>query len=142
MAARFGTSFGYLWLAANLAGDANVVPANREQLCSAFNFGPQLSSNRTVADVVAAILARTGGEWDDQSDPNAPHEASKLNLAIDKAYHLLNWEPTWDFEKTIDATVQWYAEVRSSVNAISATSQQIDLYTEFAREKQLSWAAG
>ena len=70
---------GYLALAAKLA-DRDV---DRDTFCSAFNFGPSLDSNRTVADVVQSTLEHTGGDWVDQSDPNAVHEASKLNLSIE-----------------------------------------------------------
>ena len=36
------------------------------------------------------------------SDPRAVHEAARLNLATDKAYHLLGWKPAWDFAKRIE----------------------------------------
>ncbi len=113
---------GYLWLAANLFADKPMTNASNEQLCSAFNFGPQLSSNKTVADLVEAILQHTQGSWIDRSDPNALHEASKLNLAIDKAFHLLDWNPTWSFEQLVQYTVAGYtaaepADVMASVDA-------------------------
>ncbi|MDQ2918861.1 MAG: CDP-glucose 4,6-dehydratase, partial [Verrucomicrobiota bacterium] len=92
---------GYLALAAGLAGGNGA-------LRSAFNFGPGEESNRTVEEVVTAILARWPGTWEDKSDANAPHEAGRLNLAIAKAFRLLNWSPVWNFEETISETVAWY----------------------------------
>ena len=77
--------------------------------CDAFNFGPALENNRTVQELVEEVLKHCDGEWLDQSEANAPHEASKLNLATDKAFHLLQWKPTWDFGKSIARTVEWYA---------------------------------
>ena len=88
---------GYLWLAAKLAMSRENESC-RPSLASAFNFGPNLTSNRTVADLVQELIRHMGGEWLDASDPAAHHEASKLNLAIDKAFHLLDWRPVWDFE--------------------------------------------
>ena len=102
---------GYLLLASRLSSLSPV----RSPVASAaaFNFGPALGSNRTVADVVQEILKHWPGEWQDNSDPCAPHEAGKLNLATDKAFHLLGWQPKWDFPTTIEKTVAWYQEAES-----------------------------
>jgi len=104
---------GYLHLAAALArtSDFPVLEQILRQpgaASAAFNFGPNLSSNRTVADLVQEFLRHWPGEWEDKSDPSAPHEATKLNLATDKAFHTLGWQPRWDFATTIAKTVSWY----------------------------------
>ena len=67
-----------------------------------------LQSNQTVVELVQAILAVTGGHWIDQSAPDAPHEASKLNLAVDRAFHVLGWKPVWSFEQTVHETASFY----------------------------------
>ena len=131
---------GYLWLGANLMLDSRPAPASTEQLCSGFNFGPSLASNRTVADVVQAILSHTGGDWVDRSDPNAPHEASKLNLAIDKAFHLLGWSPSWSFDETIEQTVRWYEHFDEAASASEFTLEQICLYEQTAQKANRLWA--
>jgi len=131
---------GYLWLGANLMLDSRPEPASTEQLCSGFNFGPSLASNRTVADVVQAILSHTGGDWVDRSDPNAPHEASKLNLAIDKAFHLLGWSPSWSFDETIEQTVRWYEHFDEAASASEFTLEQICLYEQTAQKANRLWA--
>ena len=51
------------------------------------------------------------GKWIVQEDSTAPHEAQKLNLATDLAYHQLGWLPRWDFKTTVERTVQWYKNV-------------------------------
>jgi CDP-glucose 4,6-dehydratase len=79
-------------------------------LYGAFNFGPLLSSNRTVQNLVECILHHWSGSWVDQSNPGAVHEARLLNLVTDKAFHVLGWQPVWDFEKTVEETVAWYQE--------------------------------
>lgn len=143
---------GYLLLAATLAArlkrgeeergraDApstsqhlNPFPPQPAELCSAFNFGPALDSNRTVADIVQEILKHWPGEWQDKSDPNAPHEAGKLNLVTDKAFHLLGWLPQWDFETTIEKTVSWYREAKACMSPedfSALTRRQIKEYTQ------------
>lgn len=117
---------GYLALAAaGAAGkfDSQLISPNAS--ASAFNFGPSLEANRTVAELVIELLKSWPGEWIDQSDPNAPHEAGKLNLANDKAFHLLGWQPQWDFETTIRKTIEWYRE-----SASCSTPRQIAELTQ------------
>jgi CDP-glucose 4,6-dehydratase len=130
---------GYLWLAANLSLPIPKTQASSEQLAASFNFGPPLESNRTVLDVVESILAITGGHWLDECDPNAPHEASKLNLAIEKAFHLLQWQPTWSFQDTIFRTVEWYSGVAQSNDPVAITNLQIEAYEKAALEKHIGW---
>ncbi|MES2467140.1 MAG: CDP-glucose 4,6-dehydratase [Verrucomicrobiota bacterium] len=128
---------GYLHLAATLASD----PGPRtEVLSSAFNFGPRLASNRTVAELVAELLRHTGGTWQDASDPGAPHEASRLNLSIDKAFHLLQWEPVWDFGQTLEKTAEWYLGEACASAPRDLTRSQIAAYGRAAGAKRIPWA--
>jgi CDP-glucose 4,6-dehydratase len=106
---------------------------------SAFNFGPALTSNRTVAELVQELLKHTGGEWVDASDPHALHEASKLNLATDKAFHLLQWRPVWSFEETLAKTAEWYLGEDKGNDAHILTLQQIQAYHKDAVAKNLTW---
>lgn len=126
---------GYLRLGALLVEGA---VADRNQLCSAFNFGPALSSNRSVAELVQEILRHWPGSWSDLSDSRAVHEAKLLNLAGDKAFHHLAWRPAWDFERTIEETVRWYRE--AGTNAEAFTRGQIARYTAAAVAGGLPWA--
>ena len=81
-----------------------------EEVCSPFNFGPLLASNRSVEVLVDEILKHWPGEKTDSTEANAPKEAGKLSLTIDKACHMLGWQPKWTFEQTIQRTVEWYKE--------------------------------
>lgn len=126
---------GYLLLAARLAADA--------RLATAFNFGPGHDANRTVGELVTEILRHWPGEWTDQTQPNAPHEAGRLQLSIDRANALLDWSPTWKFSEAIAATVRWYRSAQAgSPEAIRAlTVQQISDYTDAALRQGAGWAA-
>jgi CDP-glucose 4,6-dehydratase len=131
---------GYLWLGACLA-NPQLSPFS-SQLASGFNFGPALSSNRTVADLVQEILKHWPGRWEDKSDPKAVHEAKLLNLATDKAYHFLNWSPVWSFSETIAQTAIWYLRADSAANDIrQLTTGQIQSYTQAAQALSLRWTA-
>ncbi len=122
---------GYLLLGAALYQTAKSDPGYR-RYASAFNFGPPLSSNKTVADLVQEILKHWPGKWEDRSDPQALHEATLLNLSTDKAHHILQWRPRWDFQTTIRETVYWYREATSlhdTEKFRDLTTTQIRKYT-------------
>lgn len=130
---------GYLWLGAALSADER--PAYASPLASAFNFGPALTSNRTVATLVQEVLKHWPGKWEDRSDPKAVHEAKLLNLATDKAFHFLKWQPVWNFEKTIAQTVGWYRDcVTGTTDARTLTTRQIAEYASTAKTMGLPWA--
>jgi len=131
---------GYLLLAARMAdvtgkifvGESLPSPTGEfadTALEAPFNFGPGLSSNRTVGEVVEEILKHWPGEWLDGSDLGAPHEAGRLNLATDKAFHALGWSPRWDFQTTMGKTVYWYREVASGrCSAQEAVRRDLEAY--------------
>ncbi len=133
---------GYLWLGAALSAhrpDAFHFPA--ASYAAAFNFGPALGSNRTVAALVQEILLHWAGHWEDKSDPHAVHEAKLLNLTTDKAFHLLQWQPVWDFPRAIEQTVTWYRSTATDATAAPAqTCAQIADYTAAAQTAKLPWA--
>lgn len=126
---------GYLTLGARLflASD-HTRPELSQQLpalCSAFNFGPATASHRSVATLVQTILQHWPGTWEDHSQPIGKPEAGKLHLAIDKAYHVLNWQPTWSFETAVQKTVAWYRQYYQAAAPDlmrELTQRQIDAY--------------
>ncbi len=61
----------------------------------------------------------------------APHEATLLNLSIEKASRLLGWKPKWDFATTIKRTVTWYDQVyHKAVTPLEITRSQIAEYQD------------
>lgn len=125
---------GYLTLGAQLAGATKDATGQRlSKLHGAFNFGPALGSNRPVADLVTEILGHWPGSWEDRHEAGAPHEAALLNLATDKAYHLLRWQPVWDFPTTIRHTVEWYRTYfADAAQTADVTRRQLQTYTRDA----------
>jgi CDP-glucose 4,6-dehydratase len=114
---------GYLLLAEKLAkaGQAHASP---------FNFGPALEANRNVRELVEAALAYWPGSWRDISDPNAPYEAGRLHLQIDKAHHQLGWQPRWPFTTTVERTVAWYRAVHEGASPLMCCLQDLQSYQE------------
>jgi CDP-glucose 4,6-dehydratase len=125
---------GYLALAAALDAGSEGVPR-------AVNFGPLPDSSRPVRDLVAGILKSWKGGWQDLSEQGAVHEARLLSLDIGLAERSLGWEPVWDFDRTVQETVDWYHCVHGAPEAASVlTRQQIQSYTAAAESKGLTWA--
>ncbi len=113
---------GYLWLGSRL-GLAGAAEA--ELLASAFNFGPNPNANRAVGELVSKFVDYfPGGGWDDLSHQQRgePHEASRLNLAIEKAGALLGWFPAWTFEESVRQTAIWYRRQLEEMNAATPGS--------------------
>ncbi len=121
---------GYLEVAENIYKCLSSIDqfSKKDDFCSAFNFGPDLASNRSVKKLVLEILNYWSGTWLDKSDPCAVHEANLLNLVTDKAYQLLDWRPLWNFEKTVRETVVWYQESREFLSSDYQHFQELSLF--------------
>jgi CDP-glucose 4,6-dehydratase len=54
-----------------------------------------------------------------------------LNLAADKAFHLLGWQSKWGFEQTISETVSWYRAIleKETGAVLNLTREQIASYS-------------
>lgn len=79
------------------------------EFSSAWNFGPDQNSVKTVMDTIK--LAST--EWDGHAEwqsSNRDHlyESSSLQLNSNKAQSLLGWKPRNDFNKAVGQTIRWY----------------------------------
>jgi CDP-glucose 4,6-dehydratase len=133
---------GYLWLGALLAAPAKRRRAAAPSLATAFNFGPNRESNRTVAELVEEVLRHWPGRWQDKTEAKAPHEAGLLQLSTDKAYALLRWFPVWPFAEGVAQTVQWYSNARqftTSREFQKQTCEQIGHYIDSARALKAPW---
>jgi CDP-glucose 4,6-dehydratase len=132
---------GYLWLAALLTGDVRL-PGVRDHAVagSAFNFGPWPEANRSVSDLVSEFLKHWPGQWRDASAAQAVHEAGLLSLSIDKAFHLLRWQPVWEFARNVEATAGWYRAVSQGAPVPERTRNDISSYMSDARLAEVAWA--
>ncbi|MBU43873.1 MAG: CDP-glucose 4,6-dehydratase [Spirochaetaceae bacterium] len=127
---------GYLALGQHLSVSPGAV--NGE----AFNFGPDANVNQTVLQ----LLEEVSRLWPEaswkiaQGAANAGKEANLLKLSCDKALFYLNWKPVLAFQETIEYTVDWYRNWLRDPGQVSAlTANQIALYAERAKERNLAW---
>ncbi|WP_298985812.1 CDP-glucose 4,6-dehydratase [uncultured Roseibium sp.] len=110
---------GYLTLA------EKVDQATDGAFQTGYNFGPEPTDIHTVSTLADAMICHWPGRWIDASDPDAVHEAGRLNLSIDKARNELGWKPVWRFEDAIDKTVHWYHQVAFGADPLELTQAQI-----------------
>jgi CDP-glucose 4,6-dehydratase len=123
---------GYLALAAEIDSAAKAEDsAGLDQLCSAFNFGPRSDSSRTVRELVEKILTIWPGRWEDGRNPKAPHEAHRLTLASEKAERILGWAPVWNFEESVQNTIEWYRRAEHRAHDMQKfTREQIEAFAQ------------
>ena len=127
---------GYLCLAAAVETDPTVF-------CGAWNFGPLSGACLDVETFVRSFLHlwpnHTTQVNVDTSGAAGEHRA--LQLDSTKAVSRLRWEPAWDIDSSIDATVQWYLEYecQGAAKMRSFSSSQIAAYTAKANAKGIAW---
>ncbi|MDH3325832.1 MAG: CDP-glucose 4,6-dehydratase [Gammaproteobacteria bacterium] len=110
----------------------------KHDFAEAWNFGPSDESNRSVEEMLTVMQPM----WPDLvwniSDAAHPHEAQLLRLDSAKANQRLKWQPVWRWDKSIQATAQWYRTYLEQ-NKI-ASSEQLDQYINDARTMKQAWA--
>lgn len=80
-----------------------------DKYAESFNFGPHVSNNKPVIDVVRLLVEIYGkGQVVDVHNPNDVHENIMLNLDVSKSYFMLNWEAVWNLRQAVEKTVEWY----------------------------------
>jgi CDP-glucose 4,6-dehydratase len=124
---------GYLLLGQRLLGEARTC-------AGAWNFGPGLDDDRTVADVLKEMKTFWPGlTWQVTKQPQ-PYEAQHLSLDSSKARDELGWRPVWSLEEALRATSDWYSRYFESAQVVSRA--QLAEYATYAKERSLGWAAG
>ena len=97
---------------------------------SAWNFGPDEADARPVGRLVERVAERWPGGLDVRPGPPgaAAGEAPMLRLDASRARTELGWEPHWDLETALDATVSWYGAYRAGADMRAETLAQIAAY--------------
>ncbi len=103
-----------------------------DKFCRAWNFGPDISSNLTVQEILTKFYENCGsGEWVLDSNTH-PHEANYLYLDSSLARSILSWTPIWNIETTISKTAEWYIEYTQR-NQLISKSQLQEYFLEASR---------
>lgn len=111
----------YLMLAAKMTQQP-------QRFSTAFNFGPELSDEKTVEELTKIFLSVFQKEDAYKKADKEPvlHEAKLLTLDSSKAKEMLQWAPKLNAEQAIQWTAAWYAD--KSTNAQIKCQRQIEQY--------------
>ncbi len=102
-----------------------------------FNFGPKSENEFSVHELVKEMKKHWDKvKWKIDLNKNSYNEAGLLKLNCDKANHILNWKPTWGFERTISETMIWYKTFYNQPKSILDLSiSQIQNFLDDAKMK-------
>lgn len=113
---------GYLMLAEKLFN-------KNRKFADSWNFGPDDKDSKNVAWISSRICEL----WSENSkfeieDKSKLHEANYLKLDCSKAKALLEWNPKWNIEKTLEKVVEWYKAYYNHQNVRLMSEHQIKEY--------------
>ena len=110
---------GYLMLARNLT-------LNSAKFSGAWNFGPTNQNTKSVGEVTDIFLKLlTNGRVGYGIMQDKLTESNLLQLNCDRATSILNWQPKWNIETTLNKTADWYKAIWEGTSAKQITSLQI-----------------
>ncbi len=116
---------GYLLL-------AGMLHDNGPEYAGAWNFGPELSDEKPVRDIVD-FIARSWGQnaqWEIDKKEQ-PHESGVLKLDTKKTIAQLGWKPCWNIYEALEETVRWYKDYEEKPqSAMENTLKQIVKYED------------
>lgn len=74
-----------------------------------YNVGPDECDCVTTGELVDLFCKTWGNDisWENQAEPNAPHEANFLKLDCSKMKATFGWKPRWHIDEAIKRTVGW-----------------------------------
>jgi len=110
----------------------------RKEFAEGWNFGPGEERPVTVreaADKIKESWNKT--DYYIQEDASKLHEANMLKLDCSKAHAKLKWQNTWDFNKTLEKTADWYRNFYE--NNLIKSYTDLDEYFIDAEKKQIAW---
>lgn len=117
---------GYLLLASKLFTEGN-------QYAGGWNFGPHGSANHSVAKLINSMINLLGkGKFESIENHPKLHESFLLKLDISKAIHYLNWNPTLNFNETVEFTVEGYMDELKDNDIYCLRLEQIKKFTQLS----------
>ena len=101
-----------------------------------FNFGPLEDEVYTVEEVIKEFKKR----WHDLNvnfSKTSFYESKHLMIDSSKAREILKWQSIWDFNKSIQMTIEWYDSYINN-NEVKSYEQLIEFIIT-AQKNEISW---
>ncbi len=106
-----------------------MMQAQDKKYSGYYNIGPEdedcITTGR-LADLFVKYWG-DGAGWIDQSEKDAPHEASFLRLDCTKLKSVFGWKPIWHVDEAVKETVEWYRAWNDGEDMREFTKGQIGL---------------
>ncbi|MBO5038731.1 MAG: CDP-glucose 4,6-dehydratase [Alphaproteobacteria bacterium] len=114
---------------------------NGAQYAQGYNFGPHHNSVVKVAEVAKMVTSFWGEGRVEVGGADGLHEATLLELNIEKAKQELGIEPVYDVKQAVAATTAWYKEhYLQSADMREFSYTQIAAFEQAAQSKQILWS--
>ena len=108
------------------------------EFAQAWNFGPEDPTLKSVGWITSYILNEWGNAWGwTTEDAEHPYESQQLRLDCSKARTKLKWQPRWNLEQSLSATIAWYKAYAKKENMRDFTLEQIYAYMEMKHMAKL-----
>lgn len=125
---------GYLRLGQKLLEDG-------EKYAQGYNFGPEMNKNFKVCEVARMVANIWGNGSVEVGKGDGLHEATLLQLNIEKAEKELGVKPVYSAKEAIIKTTEWYkAFYTGNQDIVAFTKQQINDFISAAQEKNINWS--
>lgn len=111
------------------------------QYAQGYNFGPEPNKSIKVCAVAQKVAEIWGSGKVEVGKADGLHEATLLQLDIEKAERELGVRPVYTAEEAIIKTTQWYKTFyERQTDIITYTQSQIDEFIQTAQAKKIKWS--
>lgn len=120
---------------------AQALNSNKKLHGESFNFGPPLSQNKTVLDIVREFSNFfVNSKWAIlKKKNNKIIESNLLKLNCEKSFQLLNWNSSINFSDLVQLTSEWYQSYIDNSDLEKVTNEQIERYYNKALINGNTW---
>jgi len=112
-----------------------------DKYATGYNFGPEMNKDVKVCEVAQMVAEVWGNGTVKVGTGDGLHEATLLQLNIEKAEKELGVKPVYSAEEAITKTTEWYkAFYASDTDMIAFTQKQINEFITAAKAKNIEWS--
>lgn len=104
-----------------------------KSLAGWYNVGPDECDCVTTGQLVELFQEKwdSGFTWQNQAEPDAPHEANFLKLDCSKLKAAFGWTPRWHIAQAVEQTVAWTRVWLSNSDIPAEMDREIAAYLEY-----------